>query len=121
MWWRHKKERSFSLPHGKLEVFSRHCYFSSVSQHKKRFDGFSREKCHRNFLDTIDFNHTLRAGFIGTYGNRWANLSIGNANLLHKKTIKHYCDGNAWLMQIIIFLMLGLQVIPSKIIVNIIV
>lgn len=39
---------------GKVEVFSRHCIFSTISQHKKRFDGFSREICTRNLLATID-------------------------------------------------------------------
>ncbi len=33
-------------------------------------------------LDCIPFNHPLRVGFIGSYGNRWANLSIGNADLI---------------------------------------
>jgi acetolactate synthase-1/2/3 large subunit len=30
----------------------------------------------------IPFEHPLRVGFIGTYGNRWANLAIGAADLL---------------------------------------
>lgn len=33
-------------------------------------------------LDVIPFNHPLRVGFIGSYGNRWANLSIGKCDLL---------------------------------------
>jgi acetolactate synthase-1/2/3 large subunit len=33
-------------------------------------------------IDTIAFNHPLRVGFIGAYGNRWANLCIGEADLL---------------------------------------
>lgn len=33
-------------------------------------------------LDAIPFDHPLRVGFIGTYGNRWANLAIGAADLL---------------------------------------
>ncbi len=33
-------------------------------------------------LDAIPFNHPLRAGFIGSYGNRWANMVIGEADLL---------------------------------------
>jgi len=33
-------------------------------------------------LDIIPFDHPLRAGFIGTYGNRWANLAIGAADVL---------------------------------------
>lgn len=33
-------------------------------------------------FDVIDFHHPLRTGFIGTYGNRWANLALGCADLL---------------------------------------
>lgn len=40
--------------HGKIEVFARHCIVSKISQHKKRFDGYSREKCFQNLLSTID-------------------------------------------------------------------
>ena len=39
----------------KAEVFSRHAFFSTISQHKKRLPGFSHEKCYRNLLDTFDF------------------------------------------------------------------
>lgn len=37
-----------------IEIFVRHCHFSEVSQHKNRFDGFSREKCHANLMATLD-------------------------------------------------------------------
>lgn len=33
-------------------------------------------------LDAIPFEHPLRVGMIGSYGNRWANLAIGAADLL---------------------------------------
>lgn len=33
-------------------------------------------------LDTIPFDHPLRVGFIGSYGNRWANIALGTADLL---------------------------------------
>lgn len=33
-------------------------------------------------LDALPFSHPLRVGFIGTYGNRWANMAIGDADLL---------------------------------------
>ena len=33
-------------------------------------------------VDTIAFDHPLRAGFIGSYGNRWANIAIGTCDLL---------------------------------------
>ena len=38
----------------KIEVFSRHCLLSTISQHKKRTPGFSREACYANFLETIN-------------------------------------------------------------------
>lgn len=33
-------------------------------------------------VDAIPFEHPLRVGMIGSYGNRWANLTIGAADLL---------------------------------------
>jgi len=33
-------------------------------------------------LDTISFDDPLRAGFIGSYGNRWANIAFGECDLL---------------------------------------
>jgi hypothetical protein len=37
----------------KIEVFVRHCHFSSISGHKKRIPGLSREICFENFMQTI--------------------------------------------------------------------
>jgi hypothetical protein len=36
-----------------IEIFVRHCHYSSVSAHKGRFDNFSRERCLENLLTTI--------------------------------------------------------------------
>jgi len=33
-------------------------------------------------LDTIAFDNPLRVGFIGSYGNRWANICFGECDLL---------------------------------------
>ncbi len=33
-------------------------------------------------VDLVDYDHPLRVGFIGSYGNRWANIALGNADLL---------------------------------------
>jgi acetolactate synthase I/II/III large subunit len=33
-------------------------------------------------VDTIAYSHPLHVGMIGSYGNRWANLAIGEADLL---------------------------------------
>ncbi len=51
--WFSSKKDPFSA---KIEVFVRHCSFSSISSHKKRLPGFSRELCHENLLSTIDRN-----------------------------------------------------------------
>lgn len=52
-------------------------------------------------------------GFLAVY---IAGVLVGNANLIHKKTLKNFYDGMAWLMQIAMFLTLGLLVFPSKIV-----
>ncbi len=33
-------------------------------------------------LDAINYDNPLRVGFIGSYGNRWANLTFGNCDCL---------------------------------------
>jgi hypothetical protein len=38
----------------KIQLFVRHCNYSEVSGHKGRLPGFSREKCHKNLLETVD-------------------------------------------------------------------
>lgn len=35
-----------------IEVFVRHCHHSTISAHKERLPGYSRETCHRNLLQT---------------------------------------------------------------------
>ena len=57
--------------------------------------------------------------FIG--GNGFLSIYIcavylGNQDLIHKKTILKMFDGLAWLMQIVLFLTLGLLVFPSQIV-----
>lgn len=51
-------------------------------------------------------------GFLAVY---LSALVLGNSNFLHKKSIIRFYDGQAWLMQIIMFLTLGLLVFPSRI------
>ncbi|MBI3519378.1 MAG: thiamine pyrophosphate-binding protein [Bacteroidetes bacterium] len=33
-------------------------------------------------LDAISYNHPQRVGFIGSYGNRWANIAFGESDLI---------------------------------------
>ncbi|MFN3427907.1 MAG: potassium/proton antiporter [Candidatus Thermochlorobacter sp.] len=52
-------------------------------------------------------------GFLAIY---ICAIYLGNQNLIHKNTILKMYDGLAWLMQIVLFLTLGLLVYPNKII-----
>ncbi|SDE98737.1 cell volume regulation protein A [Pricia antarctica] len=52
-------------------------------------------------------------GFLSIY---ICAVYLGNQDLIHKKTIMRMYDGLAWLMQIVLFLTLGLLVFPSKIV-----
>lgn len=52
------------------------------------------------------------SGFLAVY---LAGLTIGNREFLHKKSLKRFFDGLAWLSQIGMFLTLGLLVFPSQI------
>lgn len=52
-------------------------------------------------------------GFLAVYSSA---LLLGNSNFIHKKSLMRFYDGQAWLMQIIMFLTLGLLVYPTQII-----
>jgi potassium/hydrogen antiporter len=52
-------------------------------------------------------------GFLAVY---LAAVYLGNQELIHKKKILKSFDGFAWLMQIVLFVTLGLLVFPSQII-----
>lgn len=52
-------------------------------------------------------------GFLAVY---LSAVYLGNQELIHKKAIVKAFDGYAWLMQIVLFLTLGLLVFPSQII-----
>lgn len=49
-----------------IEIFVRHCHYSSVSVHKTRLTNFSRERCLENLLSTID-EHINITFFLDTY------------------------------------------------------
>ena len=52
-------------------------------------------------------------GFLSVY---LAAVYMGNHEFVHKKTILKFFDGLAWLMQIVLFLTLGLLVYPSHVV-----
>lgn len=50
-------------------------------------------------------------GFLAVY---IAGLVVGNTTLIHRRSLLLFHDGLAWLLQITMFLILGLQVFPSQ-------
>lgn len=64
----------------------------------------------------LAFSATDRLGGNGFLAVYLAGVYLGNQDLIHKRTIMRFFDGVAWLMQIVLFLTLGLLVFPSDII-----
>jgi cell volume regulation protein A len=50
-------------------------------------------------------------GFLAVY---LAGIVVGNKNIVHKRSVLRFHDGIAWLMQIAMFLSLGLLIFPSQ-------
>jgi cell volume regulation protein A len=61
-----------------------------------------------SFTDFIGGN-----GFLAVYISA---IILGNSNFIHKKSLMKFYDGQAWLMQIVMFLALGLLVFPHQIV-----
>lgn len=51
------------------------------------------------------------SGFLSAY---LAGVVLGNHEFIHRRSLLHFHDGLAWLMQITLFLTLGLLVFPSR-------
>ncbi|HJW75810.1 MAG TPA: potassium/proton antiporter [Thermoleophilia bacterium] len=51
------------------------------------------------------------SGFLAVYV---AGVILGNSVYIHKRSLTHFHDGLAWLMQIVMFLTFGLLVFPSQ-------
>ncbi|MFY9556261.1 MAG: potassium/proton antiporter [Blastocatellia bacterium] len=63
-------------------------------------------------LLTYGASHSLGGnGFLAVY---IAGLVMGKSDFIHKKSVMRFHDGLAWLMQIAMFLALGLLVFPSR-------
>ena len=53
------------------------------------------------------------SGFLAVY---LAGLMLARADFIHKRSLLRFYDGTAWLMQIMMFLTLGLLVFPSRLV-----
>ncbi len=65
-------------------------------------------------LVLLTYGLTTRLGGNGFLAVYIAGLTIGNRNFIHKRSLMRFHDGLAWLMQIGMFLTLGMLVIPSR-------
>ena len=59
---------------------------------------------------------TASAGGSGFLAVFLAGVVVGNREFIHKKSLLRFHDGMAWLMQIVMFLTLGLLVFPSQLV-----
>lgn len=57
-------------------------------------------------------NYLNGNGFLAVY---LSAIILGNEKFIHKKSIFRFYDGQAWLMQIVMFLTLGLLVFPKQV------
>ncbi len=67
-------------------------------------------------LSLVFFTYSITAffngnGFLAVYVSA---LILGNKNFVHKKSMMRFYDGQAWLMQIVMFITLGLLVFPKQ-------
>lgn len=84
-----------------------------INKIKLDFDGLYPVLVISLMFITFSTTDTLGGnGFLAIY---ICAVYLGNQNLIHKKTILRMFDGLAWLMQIVLFLTLGLLVFPSEI------
>jgi potassium/hydrogen antiporter len=81
---------------------------------KLDFDGLYSVLLITLVLFTFSFTNFLGGnGFLAVY---ISGCILGNTEFIHKKSLIKHFDGQAWLMQIIMFISLGLLVFPKQII-----
>jgi hypothetical protein len=61
---KHKFDKLEKKP---IEIFVRHCFFSSISHQKKMLPGFSKKKCYENLISTIDSSLANITFFFDSY------------------------------------------------------
>lgn len=98
-----KKKAAFGVSEEPIEVVARHCVYSSISQHKKRFEGFSREACFLNFLETVKGERARVRYFLD--GMRKGHFLAGVDEVLERRSgsearafldLLEYLEGMKW-------------------------
>jgi len=65
-------------------------------------------------MATYSITHAVGGnGFLAIY---LCAIIMGNSKMIHRRSLRKFYDGQAWLMQIVLFLTLGLLVFPSRVI-----
>ena len=84
----------------------------TVNKMKLNTDGLYSVLVLAMILFTYSATHFIKGnGFLAVY---IAGLMMARSNFIHKHSLTKHYDGQAWLLQIIMFLSLGLLVFPSK-------
>lgn len=67
-------------------------------------------------LVLLTFSATAVVGGNGLLAVYVAGVLMGNSDFIHKRSLVRFHDGLAWLMQIVMFLTLGLLVVPARVV-----
>jgi potassium/hydrogen antiporter len=91
-----------------------HAMHRIINWIKLEFDGLYSVLLITLVLFTFSFTNFIGGnGFLAVY---ISGCILGNTEFIHKKSLIKHFDGQAWLMQIIMFISLGLLVFPKQII-----
>lgn len=85
---------------------------SVVNQIRLEYDGLYPVLTIAFVLTTYSLTTLIGGnGFLAIY---ITGLGLGRHHFIHKNSLRNFHDGLAWIMQITMFLMLGLQIFPSR-------
>ena len=97
-----------------LGLLSGHFFIRLINRLNLKIEGLYTVFSIAIVILIFGLTNTLQGnGFLAVY---LAGLVMGNKNFIHKRTLRKFHDGLAWLMQIVMFLALGLLVFPSELI-----
>jgi len=84
----------------------------AINRLRFQFDSFYQLLLLATIFFTYTFGHLIHAnGFLAVYV---CALVLGSADFRHRRAAIRFFDGNAWLMQIVLFITLGMLVAPSQ-------